>query len=344
MINFKRGSQVFLKTTLVFLMMGLSILLGAEQKRRIISKKRGQEKVALRSEPNTKGKVITELSEGIVVDEIDKTGQKDTFEGLANYWYKVALPDGTQGWVFGANAWPFDAKRQAHYYEDLYQELKSSLLQNLAMFEYPFSDYVYIFHLLDAVIPEVTDAEISAKLKLGQLMCLQRSLPFGVKNEPPEFAAWIAEQKEYIYYDEIRQQWLLKYNLLWKLHDEYKTLPVADDIAWEAANNPRGGECENDFLCILGNLNATLGKYLRLHPDGLYAPLALDGLISFFERCLEKPPDFFGKEYKGYPDPKPELELMRDTLRLVSETKDTRPGRALSQFEKTFEIYFKRDK
>ena len=333
----------FIKASVIFFMIGLCAVYGTEQKRRVLSRASDQEKVPVRSEPNIKGKILKELSDGIVADEIDRTDQKDTVEGLTNYWYKIVLPDGTQGWVLGSNTSTFDPEYESKYYKNLYKELRLPDFPNLAIRQHSFSDYVYIFHVLTAVIPEVKDVETAAKLKLGRLMCLQRSLAF--RPYPPDFDEWVKENKDHLHYDTFRGQWLLKYEVLWNLHDEYRNLPIADDIAWEAASNPLGGECENDFLCYIKMFNATLVKYLRLHPEGMYAPLALERLISFFEECLEEPPDNFGdKAYKSYPDPRPQLEVMREALKLVLEAKDKRPERALSQFEKTFEIYFKKDK
>jgi len=351
----------FIKASVIFFMIGLCAVYGAEKKRLILFTMKDQQKVELRSEPSINAKIIKKLSDGVVVDEIDRTGEKDTVEGLTNYWYKIALPDGTQGWVFGADTSKFDPEYKSKYYRNFYKELRLPEFPNVAWRLRSFSDYVYHFHFITAVIPEVKDPETAAKLKLGRLMCLQRSLALGVWIEPPDFDEldikyleekgiyvdadfdeWIKENKDYIRYDEFSEQWLLKYEVLWNLHDEYRNLPVADDIAWEAANNPLGGECENDFFCLIEMFNATLVRYLRLHPDGMYAPLALERLISFFEDCLEEPPDYFGDSYGGHA--KAELELMREALKLVLEAKDNRPERALSQFEKTFEVYFKKDK
>jgi hypothetical protein len=345
-------------------MIGLCAVYGAEQKRRVLSRASDQEKVPVRSEPNINAKIIKELFDGIVVDEIDRTSEEDTVGEVTNYWYKIALPDGTQGWVFGINVSfsPLDPEYKSNFYKKLYKRLRLPEVPNLARDQRSFLDYVYYFNLLTGLIPEVKDPETAAKLKLGRLMCLQRSLALGVWIEPPDFDEldikylkekgiyvgadfneWIKENEDYIRYDEFSEQWILKYEVLWSLHEEYRNLPVADDIAWEAANNPLGGECENEFLCYIRVFNATIVRYLRLHPEGMYVPLALESLISFFEDCRgEEPPDYFGDSFGG--DAKAELELMREALKLVLEAKDKRPERALNQFEKTFEIYFKKDK
>ena len=351
----------FIKASVIFFMIGLCAVYGAEQKRRVLSRASDQKKVPVRSEPNINAKIIKESFSGIVVDEIDRTSQKDTVGEVTNYWYKIALPDRTQGWAFGINVSfsPFDPEYKSKYY--FYKKLRLPEVPNVAWRQRSFLDYVYHFNLLTGLIPEVKDPETAAKLKLGRLMCLQRSLALGVWIEPPDFDEldikhleekgiyvnadfdeWVKENKDYIRYDQFKEQWILKYEVLWNLHDEYRNLPVADEIAWEAANNPLGGECENDFFCLIEMFNATLVRYLRLHPDGMYAPLALERLISFFEDCLEEPPDYFGDSYGGHA--KAELELMREALKLVLEAKDNRPERALSQFEKTFEVYFKKDK
>jgi hypothetical protein len=332
----------FIKASVIFFMIGLCAVYGAEQKRRVLSSAIDQIKVPVRSEPNINAKIIKESFDGIVVDEIERTGEKDTIEEVTNYWYKIALPDGTQGWVFGINVSfsPLDPKYKSNFYKKLYKRLRLPESPNLAWPKSSFSDHVYHFNLLTGLIPEVKDPETAAKLKLGRLMCLQRSLAF--YPDAPDFDEWIKENEDYVRYDRVIQQWILKYEVLWSLHDEYRNLPIADDIAWEAANNPLGGECEDEFLCYIRGFNATLVKYLRLHPDGMYVPLALERLISFFEECLGEPPDNYGHE--SLTELKAELELMREALKLVLEAKGKRPEIALSQFEKTFEIYFKKDR
>jgi len=55
----------------------------------------------VRSVPNLEGKIITHLNKGTKVKILDRTVEKVEVQDMLNYWYKVELPDGKVGWVFG---------------------------------------------------------------------------------------------------------------------------------------------------------------------------------------------------------------------------------------------------
>jgi hypothetical protein len=67
------------------------------------------------------------------------------------------------------------------------------------------------------------------------------------------------------------------------LHKKFAAAPIADQIAWEAAQNPLPGECEGYVNCYLFAQRMTFGEYLRLHPTGAKAVEALKNLTDFLE-------------------------------------------------------------
>lgn len=58
--------------------------------------------VRLRKTPSTSSEIITQLSKGSSVKVLDRIETEETIGGLTNYWYRVRLKNGTEGWMFGA--------------------------------------------------------------------------------------------------------------------------------------------------------------------------------------------------------------------------------------------------
>jgi len=64
---------------------------------------------------------------------------------------------------------------------------------------------------------------------------------------------------------------------LWNLEAKYHTLPIADRIAWAAAENPLPSDCEGDEVCHFFVFAPAI-KYLSLHPNGAHAAEAVKSL------------------------------------------------------------------
>jgi len=47
------------------------------------------------------GTVVGTVRRGDILQVIDKSPQESEIDGLTNYWYKVAMPKGKTGWIFG---------------------------------------------------------------------------------------------------------------------------------------------------------------------------------------------------------------------------------------------------
>ncbi len=59
------------------------------------------ESVRLRHGPTSKAKVIKRIPAGTMVKIIDRTAKKFSISNMYDYWYKVKLISGLEGWVYG---------------------------------------------------------------------------------------------------------------------------------------------------------------------------------------------------------------------------------------------------
>lgn len=57
--------------------------------------------VKLREEPTTKSKLLRKLTKGLLVKVLDRSEKKHSISNMYDYWYKVKIPEGIEGWVFG---------------------------------------------------------------------------------------------------------------------------------------------------------------------------------------------------------------------------------------------------
>jgi hypothetical protein len=57
--------------------------------------------VKLRKDPETKAPVIRTLKLGLLVKIIDRSKERYGISNMYEYWYKVHVPDGSEGWIYG---------------------------------------------------------------------------------------------------------------------------------------------------------------------------------------------------------------------------------------------------
>jgi hypothetical protein len=58
-------------------------------------------RVRIRDKPGTQGQILDYLYENEVTRITDQTPQSDEVSGVKAPWYRISMPDGRQGWVFG---------------------------------------------------------------------------------------------------------------------------------------------------------------------------------------------------------------------------------------------------
>ncbi|HEV3470802.1 MAG TPA: SH3 domain-containing protein [Pyrinomonadaceae bacterium] len=235
--------------------------------------------VRVRKEPRTGAEEVGRLRLGVVVGELERSAQRERVGEAEDYWFRVAAPNGVEGWVFGGLTAAFDAGRR----EEIYRQLAAARVANASATFAELSDLVVF---LERAVKEVTRREALAELELARLVALQRSLAsIGFEDlEKPPYSAWTKEREAEIVYSEPAGQWYVRAELFWDLQRKYQDVPaVAERIAWEGAQAPLPGECEGYLPCHLYALKESEGRYLRLYPRGPHAEAALNNIAEFFD-------------------------------------------------------------
>ena len=239
--------------------------------------------VRLRREPQVAAEELARLGFGTIVREMAQTKTKEQVAGAEDYWYRVSTPDGREGWIFGALSMPFDAARRA----GIYLKIAAPRLK----VENPnFADSSDLYQFLTRVLsdPTATPAE-RAELELSRLLALHQtlaSIPME-KLETEPLKSWVKQHEAEAVYSEPAGQWFARSELFWKLHTKYRQLPVAERIAWEAAQIPLPGECEGYVPCYLYLLSVAQGQYLKHHPRGAHAEEALKQIGEMLSGVVE---------------------------------------------------------
>jgi hypothetical protein len=265
--------------------------------------------VRVRSEPAETAGEIARLALGTVVRELERTPDKGRAGNLEDYWYRVATPEGKEGWIFGGLTAPFEASDRDMIYRKIAED-------RLNVRDATFADLVDLSRFLSAAAAEVKDRGARGELELARLLALKRSLeeiPFDEQQEP-QYANWIKSQEDSVIYNEPAGQWLVISDLFWELQKKYSDLPVAERIAWEAANNPLPGECEGYFPCYLASFNRTKGRYLDLYPGGDHAEEAIDEIATSLDEIRKASDEASPPEPEERAEARKELNKLRETV------------------------------
>jgi Bacterial SH3 domain len=287
--------------------------------------------VRVRSTPSTSGEEVARLPIGAIVNELEQSTAKEKIGSSEDYWYRVSTSDGKQGWVFGSFIAPFDSTRAA----EIYQRIAS---ERLKVEKLNFFDLADLARFLASVTADVKDQRMLAELEFARLIALKRALgevPVDYAEGSP-YAAWIKANDASLVYSEPAAMNFVKSDLFWELQKKHSSLPIAETIAWEAANNPLGGECEGYVPCHLASLNLTWGRYLSLYPRGPHTDEALTTLAEDLKGLVDL--------QKAEPQPiaevraegRKELTALRDSVTKAASAKKTA---ALDQLTKLSQYY-----
>ncbi len=236
----------------------------------------------LRERPDADSAEVGRLQLGLVVEELERSAEKARVGSAEAHWHRVSAPGGAGGWVFGSLVAPFDPARR----DETYLRLSSERLSNAAA---TFPELSELVRFLDRAAKEVTRPDARAELELTRLLALGRSLAsIAIEDlEKPPYKPWVKEHEPEIVYSEPAGQWYVRSELLWNLRRKYAALPVAERIAWEAAQTPLPGECEGYLPCYIYKETETNGLYLKLYPRGAHADRALASLSEFLGHVTE---------------------------------------------------------
>ncbi|MGD9588934.1 MAG: hypothetical protein AB7Q37_02285 [Pyrinomonadaceae bacterium] len=182
----------------------------------------------------------------------------------------------------------------------------------------------------------IPDQEKMAKAEYRKLLDLQAALkkiPRERYDREPAKSFFRANEK-LITYSEPAAEFYVRSELFWELRTQYAALPIAEEIAWTAAQNPLPGECEGYVNCILYVVNSTDAKYLKFYPNGKYGDRALKQVIETLAAMADP------EDRTNYTFPTDELDraelkkLLADLTSVLSAVSHPEGPRALLQVRK----------
>ncbi|MBF0500153.1 MAG: SH3 domain-containing protein [Candidatus Riflebacteria bacterium] len=232
--------------------------------------------VKLRAEASTSSNEVGRLSIGSVISPV-KTGEKaQTIGGKTAQWYFISQKD-LEGWVFGGLTEPYDPATSLQTYEKIFKD-------RLAVDDAQYADMVELFRLAERLSHEEKEISAQTEYELFRLKTLRKALQAwqhvksGSDDVPTEFRSL----KSSLTFSDPSATFTVDSELFWKLFEQHRDLPIADEIAWEASQNPLPGETEGYPPAVLSVYNYTAGRYLREQPKGKHVHEAIDFLLKFF--------------------------------------------------------------
>lgn len=228
-----------------------------------------------RTGPQVAAEEVMRLKLGTVVSAVARSATQDTIGGKTDYWYRVNLPNGQTGWLFGGLLLDYDSRQR----EQLFRQIIESRLKAENT---EFADRQEIYNLAASAIDEIKDANTRAEFELLKLLALANwavTVPNDKRDKSP-YREWHKAHDAEVIENEFGGGYNLRTDLLWSLETKYHALPIADRIAWEAAQNPQPSDCESDEVCTFFVLGEGQIMYLNLHPSGAHAVEALQSLAE----------------------------------------------------------------
>lgn len=221
--------------------------------------------VRMREAPEVSAAEVTRLKLGTVVSADARSAEQLELGGKKDYWYRVSLPDGRQGWVFGALLADYDPARRDETVTRIVEE-------RLKVEEIGPADSLDLYNFAEGALAAARGAA-KGELERARLHALDRAVrAMGTDDKGrltnPEFQK--AHERE-LYYHELAGGWAVKPEAFWELEAKHRGTALGDRIAWDAAQALYPGECESDEVCQFLRLQDTQGRYLGLYPTGAHA-------------------------------------------------------------------------
>ncbi len=110
-------------------------------------------------------------------------------------------------------------------------------------------------------------------------------------------------------------------------------MPVADKIAWTAAENTLPGECEGYIHCYLSVIRLTYGEYLTRYPKGMYSKQAVQQIVYSLSHIAND----VASQTKNYEGPTENSEraeftkAVKELTNILSNVAQPQAAKALSQ-------------
>jgi SH3 domain-containing protein len=225
-----------------------------------------------RKAPQVTAEEIQRLKLGTVVNALARSTNQDTIGGKTDYWYRVNLPNGQTGWLFGGLLLDYSGQQRVALLRQIIEARVKA--ENTS-----FADRREIYDLAAKAVTEAKDVNTRAEFELLKLLALADcawAFPDGGADKSP-YREWLKTHAAEVIPNEFAGGYNLRSDVLWNLEAKYHTLPIADRIAWAAAENPQPSDCEGDEVCRFFVFAGEI-KYLRLRPNGKHAAEALKSL------------------------------------------------------------------
>ena len=226
----------------------------------------------LRRGPTVSAEEILRLKLGTLVTAIARSANQETVAGKTDYWYQVNLAGGGSGWLFGGLLLDYVASQR----EKL---LRQIIEQRLKAEGTEFGDREEIYNLAASAINQASDPSTRAEFELLKLLALANwatAFPDNLSDKSP-YREWLRAHNSAVIHNEFAGGYNLRSELLWNLEAKHHTLPIAERIAWAAAQNAEPSDCEGDEVCHF-NLHDGEIKYLNVHPVGAHAAEAVNNI------------------------------------------------------------------
>lgn len=141
-----------------------------------------------------------------------------------------------------------------------------------------------------------------------------KKIPFDRYDKEPH-RSFLKRNEKDIVYSEPAGQWFVRSGRFWDLQKKYAKLPIADDIAWSAADTPLPGECEGYVNCYMYNIRVKYGEYLRLYPKGKHSRKAVARIVEYQQYMA-------GDEYTNYEGPGDDDAERVDLKKMITELRN----------------------
>jgi hypothetical protein len=278
----------------------------------------------LRNSPSTSSETLKHLNIGDVYPVVEKNAQ----------WFKVSADD-SSGWVSNTVSQTLSTAKRG----DIYLAIAGKYFKQQSM---DFATSAQLYEFLTRAEKEVSNRRQQADLSYKRLLALQAALkkiPMDKQDKAP-YKAFVKGADKFVVFSEPSAEYYVISDHFWDLHEKYKDLPLGEEIAWTAAQNPHPGECEGYINCYLFLIRATHGEYLNFYPAGKYSKKALADLSGWLEPIVA---DSREKSiYSGSTDISDRAEFnkyLTELRAIISKSPYTEKSRPLQQIKQLGEAY-----
>ena len=228
----------------------------------------------MRKAPQASAAEIQRLKLGTVVNVVARSANQDTIGGKTDYWFRATLPNSQTGWLFGGLLLDYNSQQRSVLFRQIIES-------RLKAENTDFNDRQEIYNLAVTALNEAKDVNTHAEFELLKLLALANAaatFPNELGDKSP-YREWKKAHDAEVISNEFAGGYNLRSDVLWDLESKYHTLPIADRIAWEAAENQEPSDCESDEVCDFFHYDGEI-KYLNRHPNGAHASEAIKNITE----------------------------------------------------------------